>query len=350
MASLASLNNRNSSAAREMVASGKTLSGEEALGEGIINYAPVNVNDLVKEIYPGTVSVSYESPSVFDLFFSYVSNPQLVAFFLFLGSLAGVYALLTKHMPAGLMAAALLILFAWGVQSIELSALGLAMVLIGIALISIETFHTRLSVFGMVGTLSALIGMITITKEPFYHVGAETCLFILVLTIASVVPSIILANRIGRARLERIHSEAESLVGKKARVIEDLRRNGLVKIDGKIWPAFSLVEEKIETDAVVEVVKKEGRLLSVVREGGPKTKGHGHGGHGGGHGGHDEDESHGSHGDEAHESHDAHEPHSTSVHSDVPKKDRVSHSSNEHDDGSHHTSGGPDKNSHLHDH
>jgi len=52
--------------------------------------------------------------------------------------------------------------------------------------------------------------------------------------------------------------------------------------------------------AIVQVVKVEGKVLSVIREGGLRTS-HGHGGHGG-HGGEDVDgdDAHGG-GDSAHE-------------------------------------------------
>lgn len=411
MGGLAEINRRNISAVRFLVTNNTVLDGKTAKSRGVVEYAPESMSELLDDLNVSGADIRSQNPSFDEALMSGLSNPQIISLLFLAGCLVTVYIIRTRNLRLALIPLVAFAIVLWGVANIEFSLLGIGLIILGVCLISVEMTNTRPAVFGIAGGLSIAVGIILSDSEPFFSSSIEITLASLALAEILVIIAVYVANRFGRSALEESRAGTEALIKEKGRVVEELRPNGTIKIHGKLRQAYSFAEEKIEMGATVQVIKIEGKVLSVIREGGPK-KTHGHGGHGGGHD--DSGAGHDAHGG----GHDAHagghvnagkeeenhpashasspEPkkeRSTSVHdtgaaqaaasgaghgehaepaaaTTAPGKkklhvnsllrpntdesnilhDHKSHSPSEHDDQSHHFTAGPDKNYLEHDH
>lgn len=60
----------------------------------------------------------------------------------------------------------------------------------------------------------------------------------------------------------------ESLLGKEARVVEDLDPSGIVEVEGELWKAISLTGEPVRRGSTVRIVDYKGLTLIVAPSGG----------------------------------------------------------------------------------
>jgi membrane-bound serine protease (ClpP class) len=311
MAGLADINHRNSSYSRFLVTNNTFMDGKRAKYLGLIEYTPESVSELMADLNASEASLIVFSPNIDELLLSFFSNPQIICFLLLAGCLVTVYIARTRNVRLALIPIAAFAIVLWGVAIIEFSLLGMGLIALGVCLVAVEMFTTRPTIFGIAGGLSVAVGTIISDSEPFYTPGMEATIVMLGLSGILILTSVFIANRFGRMHLEKSRAGTEALIKEKGRVVEELRPNGIIKIQGKLRQAYSSAEEKIEMGATVQVIKVDGKVLSVMREGGPR-KSHGHGGHddhGGGQdahggGGHDD---HGGGRNDAHPGgHDAH--------------------------------------------
>jgi membrane-bound serine protease (ClpP class) len=306
MAGLADINHRNNSYSRFLVTNNTFIDGKTAKNRGLVEYNPESVQELMADLNISKEGVIIFNPTFDEMLLSFFSNPQIISFLLLTGCLVTVYIVRTRNIRLALIPVASFAIVLWGVTNIEFSLLGVGLIALGVGLVSVEMFSTRPTIFGIAGGLSVAVGSIISDAEPFFSPSIEVTLVTLLLSAVLMIASVFIANRFGRLHLEKSRAGTEALIKEKGRVVEELRPNGIIKVHGKLRQAYSFAEEKIEMGATVEIVKVDGKVLSVMREGGPK-KSHGHGAHGGGHDDHD------AHGGGAHDAHgggsDAHGAH-----------------------------------------
>ncbi|MBN2251015.1 MAG: nodulation protein NfeD [Candidatus Altiarchaeota archaeon] len=280
MEGLAGINNRNVSAARTLVWNNSCIAGKEALEKGAIDYNAENVRELLGELNISTAQIKYFHKNPWELMLSALSNPQLISLLILLGFLAAVYAVKTRFIPLLILPAMSFLISLWGVNNMYFSLFAVGLVALGVSLVSIELRTTRPGIFGMSGILASSVGILMSAEgEPFYKPGVGNLVFAIFLCASSMLLFMLLANNVGRLRIEEKRAEIASLIGETGRVVEDLRPNGLVKIDETLHPAYALEEEQIEMGHLVKVMRVDGKVLNVLREGGVRKSGHGGGKH-----------------------------------------------------------------------
>ncbi|MFZ2456239.1 MAG: NfeD family protein [Candidatus Altiarchaeia archaeon] len=331
MAGLADINHRNISFSRFLVTNNTFVDGKKAKDLGLVEYTPESVSELMTDLNDSDADLIMFSPTMDEMLLSFFSNPPTISFLLLTGCLASVYIARTRNIRLALIPLVSFAIVFWGVTSMEFSLLGIGLIVFGVCLVSAEMFSTRPTIFGIAGGLSVAVGTIISDSEPFFTPGLEATIVTLVLSGILIFASVFIANRFGRLHLESSRAGTEALIKEKGRVVEELRPNGIIKIHGKLRQAYSFAEEKIEMGATVEVVKVEGKVLSVMREGGPR-KSHGHGGHGGGHDDHDGSGGHDAHAG-GHDTHGGHDPHAGGHGTDAHTQEKV-HASHAHTDHS----------------
>jgi membrane-bound serine protease (ClpP class) len=278
MAGLADINHRNSSYSRFLVTNNTFIDGKRAKNLRLIEYTPESISELMNELNASEASVVIFGPTIDEMLLSFFSNPQIICFLFLTGCLVTVYIARTRNVRLAAIPVAAFAIVLWGVSSIEFSLFGIGLIALGVCLVAVEMFTTRPTIFGIAGGLSVAVGTIISDAEPFFTPGYDVTLVTLGLSGILMIASVFIANRFGRLHLEKTRAGTEALIKEKGRVVEELRPNGIIKIHGKLRQAYSYAEEKIEMGATVEITKVEGKVLSVMRVGGP-CKAHGHGGH-----------------------------------------------------------------------
>ncbi len=265
MVTLAETNNRNSSIARAFVAENLDLTGKEALKKGVIEYAPENLEQLLSELNLSHAQIKEVRPSFQEGLFSMISHPQIVSLLFLIGFLGIIYVIKTGELELSLIPAIALLLGLWGLGTIKFSPLGIVLILIGIALLFIEFSQPGISIFGVSGSISIVLGILTIDAEPFFTPSSDITFFVMGISIAIIVFFIIVAKKVAGSIRERIKTGAEALIGEKGMVVEELRPRGLIKLHGELWTAISSDKERIEVGKEVKVVRLEGNLLYVIK-------------------------------------------------------------------------------------
>lgn len=268
MVTLAETNNRNSSIARDFVVKNLDLTGKDALEKGVIEYTPRDLEQLLGELNMSQAQIKEVKPSFQEGLFSMISHPQLVSLLFLIGFLGIIYVIKTGELELSLIPAVALLLSLWGMGTIKFSPLGIALILIGIALLFMEFSQPGISIFGVSGGISILLGILTIDAEPFFTPSSEITFFVLGISIAIIVFFIIVANKVAISIGKRIKTGAEALLGEKGIVTEELKPRGLIKLHGELWTAISSDKEGIKVEKEVEVVRVEGNLLYVIKLGG----------------------------------------------------------------------------------
>lgn len=269
MKSLAEARGRNTEAAEKFVRENLTISGQEAYELNIIDFTAVSLGDLIDQIGLQNAVVQKAQPNMMEQILSFLSISYLVPLLLGIGTLGLFFVFRTGEAEIGVLAVIALLLGLWGMGAINLSAMGAALLLLGITLIAVELFAAPgFGIFGLAGTAAFLFGIFTFAQEPFLPtVLVEPGFWLAIGMALGVALFFIIFSRLALKTLKaKAKFGPEALVGETAFVIEPLNPYGKVKLDREIWTAKNISgQEAIEAGAKVEVVKVEGNVIMAKR-------------------------------------------------------------------------------------
>ena len=134
-----------------------------------------------------------------------------------------------------------------------------AWLMVAIILIIIELATINLTTIWFI--ISALITMFL--SFIITNVFIQFSIFVLLGIVLLITTRPILLKYFDKSKIK---TNVYSLIGTRGIVIEDIRGKeyGVVKVEGKIWTAFS--EEEIKKDTYIKVVSIEGNKLEVKTE------------------------------------------------------------------------------------
>jgi membrane-bound serine protease (ClpP class) len=273
--SLAERYERNADWAEEAVRSAATLTDEEALEQNVIEYIATSQADLLEQLHEVELVVDDRTitldtaTAVFDKFepnwrirfLSMLTDPNVV---LILG-LIGFYGLLIEAWnPGGIVPGVVgvicLLLAAYGVQALPVNYAGLALILVGLALITAEAFAPSFGALGLGGIAAFVFGAILMFDSDIPGFGVSIS-FVVGIAIASALFIIWTISYLLKLRKRGAVSGAESIVGGIATALEDFEGEGRVWLEGEAWHAHSKVP--IEKDQQVVVTAMNGLVLDV---------------------------------------------------------------------------------------
>lgn len=249
--SLAQMRGRNAEWAEKAVREAASLSSEEALQQGVIDVLADGLTDLLTKVDGRSVSVLGETRSLETTglvvraiepdwrteLLAIITNPN-VAYILML---IGIYGLILEFYNPGVIVpgvtgaiSLLLALYAFHVLPINFA--GLALLLLGLALMVGEAFAPSFGALGIGGTAAFVIGSVMLleTDVPGYGIS-----WMLIGSIALVSAGLFLLVMIllVRARRRGVVTGPEEMVGSKGQVIEWDGHSGRVRVHGEVWRA-----------------------------------------------------------------------------------------------------------------
>ena len=250
---LAEMHGRNAEWAEKAVREAASLSSSEALAAHVIDVVAPDVESLLAAIDGRTVTVGktrhrlataglqldHIEPDFLTKALGILANPN-VAFMLMM---LGVYGLIFEFANPGSIAPGVigsisLILGLYALNQLPLDYAGLALVVLGIALMLAEAFTPSFGVLGVGGIAAFVIGsaMLFDTDVPAYQLSwwvvggtAGTSALVLMLMLHFVFMS----------HRKDVVSGAEQMVGGEARVVDWTGETGYVRIEGERWRARS---------------------------------------------------------------------------------------------------------------
>jgi len=278
---LADLRGRNIEWAEQAVREAESLSASEALELGVIDLVASNLRDLLEQLEGREVTIDgavvelkladaplYEAqPDWRTEFLATITNPSLV---LILGMIGFYGIILEFYNPGSLLPGTIgvicLLLAGYSLQLLPVNYAGLALLLVGVALMVAEALSPSFGVLGAGGLVAFTIGGVILfdTDVEAFQVGWPLLLTIGVVTAGFIIITITIAMRM---RHQPVTSGMEAMVGQSGTVLADFEGDGQVQIGGEIWHAHS--SEPLHQGDHVVVIAIKGLQLSVKREQNP---------------------------------------------------------------------------------
>ncbi len=277
--SLAQMRGRNADWAERAVREAASLSAAEALDEGVVDLVAADLGDLLMQIDGRAVSVLGErrqldtaalevrsvEPDWRTRLLAIITNPN-VAYILML---IGIYGIILEFYSPGLLlpgvtGAISLLLALYAFHVLPVNYAGLALLLLGVALMVSEAFVPSFGVLGLGGAAAFVIGSVMLldTDVPGYGISWKLIGSIAVVSAAVFLAVILLLMR---ARRRAVVSGPEEMIGSKGRVVEWSGHEGRVRVHGEVWRARAA--KPLKAGGRVRVSSIENLTLLVESEG-----------------------------------------------------------------------------------
>ncbi len=278
--SIAEERGRNGRWAERAVRQSVSASSEDALKLNIINVVAKDLEDLLEQIDGIEVSIRDESRilrtksaqiqevnlTLRELFLVRITNPNIAYILFTLGSAGLVYEF--THPGAifpGVAGAVCLILAFLSLQTLPVNYAGIALILMGIIMLFLETRTPTNGPLSVGGIASMLLGSVVLfdTDAPFLRVSWSVILPVVLFTAAFFLFLVFMTIR---AMKRKPTTGKRGLVGECAEVKTAISpdKAGSVFVHGEYWDAVA--GEKIKAGEEVEVMEVKGMRLVVKRK------------------------------------------------------------------------------------
>lgn len=276
--SLAELHHRNADWAEKAVREAASLSANAALREHVIDFIARDPAELLRQIDGREVEIAggkkkqlatrdatleIIEPGWASRFLAVITNPNVALILLMIG----IYGLIFEFTSPGAIAPGIvgticLLLGLFALNLLPINYAGLALMLIGIALLTIEAFNPTV-VLGAGGIISFVLGAVMLFRfeAPGYRlswtaVGLATAMFTVLV--------LVVLRAVWRARQGPARVGAQAMSGLSAEVLDWSENEGHVFAHGERWKARGT--EAFAPGDVVEVASIVDLTL-VVRRG-----------------------------------------------------------------------------------
>lgn len=274
--SLAQMRGRNVDWAEKAVREAESLSAAEAEAAGVIDLVADDVDDLLAQLDGRTVTLAGQTrtlatagaaidriePDWRTNLLALLTNPN-VAYVLML---VGIYGLLFEFYSPGLIGpgiigAICLLLALYSFHVLPVNYAGLALTLLGLALIIAETLTPSVGVLGIGGLAAFVIGSVMLIDTD---VAGFEIAWQLTGSIALVAGGVLLLvlSMLVRTRKRAVVSGVEEMIGGHGVVVDWSGATGHVRTHGEIWKARS--ESPLRSGARVRVTAVDGLTVDVV--------------------------------------------------------------------------------------
>jgi membrane-bound serine protease (ClpP class) len=274
--SLAEKRGRNVKWAEAAVVNAESLPAQEALKIGVIDLIANNTTDLLKKLNGYRVVVAEKEvklqtegmgitvypPGWRFRLLSVISNPNIAYILLMIG----IYGLIFEFMNPGFIVpgvagAICLLLGLYALHVLPVNYTGVALILLGIALMVTEAFVPSFGALGIGGIVAFVIGslmLIDTESVPGLEISRS---LIATVAVVSAAFFILVVGMAVRARRKKVVSGSEEMIGAEGRALEDFNDEGSVFIHSETWRAKT--PTPIKKDQPVRVTGREGLLLMV---------------------------------------------------------------------------------------
>lgn len=272
---LAELRSRNADWAERAVREAATLSSEPALEANVIDILARDFDDLLTQAHGKTVVVRGREvvletaglptrdiePDWRTRLLAILTNPNIAMILMMLG----IYGIIMEFSNPGaifpgVIGAISLLLALFALNLLPMSYAGLALIILGIALMVGEGFTPSFGVLGIGGAIAFLIGAIILFDRdvPGMEVSWPV---IIAITVVNALFFIFIVSMVWRAYRRPVTAGREEMIGASGRVIEWEDKRGQVLVHGERWHAVS--DQTLRRDQPVKVTAIEDLTVNV---------------------------------------------------------------------------------------
>jgi membrane-bound serine protease (ClpP class) len=275
LTALAAAHHRNARWPAQAVRTASNLTAEQALKMNVIDAIAPTLPELLTQLdgyhtkykqrpftlHLGGAEIDTVKPGFFTRFLNFIINPNLISLLFLLGVIGLIFEVLHPGVVLpGALGAVCLVLALYGFSVLTPSWAGVALMLLGVALLVIDLHSPTHGVLTTAGVISLLFGLaLLFQNEPGVYrvnlwliigIGGAICIFWVFAT-----------GKAMAARRLPVATGVHTMVGQRAEV----RGPGLVFVDGALWQAHAADESELVAGEEVEVQAVDGLQLTVRR-------------------------------------------------------------------------------------
>ncbi len=272
---LAEKRGRNADWAESAVRSAASLSAEQAVKLKVVDLQAADLPDLLNKVdgrsvqtATGTLSLHSAGASIeryapdWRMRLLAVLTSPTIAYALLL---IGIYGLLLEgyHPGAvlpGVAGGIALLLALYAFQMLPVNYAGLALILLGVALLIAETYASTFGALGFGGIIAFVLGSVLLmdTDVPGFGISLGVILGIALCAALLLALTLFL---IWRARRAPVVTGAGALIGQTAEVLEPFSGEGWARVRGERWRVRCAVP--LPAGALARITRMDGLLLTV---------------------------------------------------------------------------------------
>lgn len=272
---LAEAHGRNADWAEDAVRNAATLTASEALDMNVIDLIAADTDELIEAVNGRVVRVNNREftvdaegltietvePGWRLKILGTIAKPEIAILLLMIG----LYGLLFEgYNPGaiipGVAGVICLLLAAYALQVLPVNYVGLALILVGLALITAEAFVPSFGALGIGGIAAIIFGSIMMFDSGVPGFGISIS-FVVGMGIVAGLLLLWLLSYLVKARTQGAVSGRDRIIGGLGVAMESFTGRGKVWLEGEAWSAVSA--GPVEKDQAVRVLDLEGLVLKV---------------------------------------------------------------------------------------
>ncbi|MGB5453526.1 MAG: nodulation protein NfeD [Sedimenticolaceae bacterium] len=272
---LAKLRGRNAEWAERAVRSADNLVAVEAVEQGVIDLIATDVPDLLKQLHGRSVPVlgtevildttgltaEALGPSWRTRLLQVVTDPNVAYVFLLIGIYGLIYELANPGaMIPGVTGAIALVLALYAFQALPVNFAGLALLMLGIAFMTLEAFVPSFGVLGIGGAIAFAAGSVMLFREDAGQIGVALPVIITFVVLSFILFVGVIGYAV-KSRHRPVVTGAEEMVGAIGEALEDFHASGRIRVHSESWIAQS--DRPVRRGQRMRVVAIDGLKLKV---------------------------------------------------------------------------------------
>jgi len=278
--SIAQKRERNVEWAEKAVRESVSITDEEALKLGIIDFVAEDMPSLLKKLNGRKVKVG-KNALVFNtdgavLHFTEISfrekilqtlaDPNIAYILL----MVGIWGIILEFFHPGALLPGIaggicLLLSLFSLQILPFNSVGIILIILSVILFVLETQIPSYGALTIGGIISLALGSLMLIEPSAIYISISLKSIFVVVGITSLIFIFIISYGI-KAQFKKSVTGLEGMVGEIGIAKGDLAPNGKIQIHGEIWNAIVQGEEVIKKGEEVEVIKIEGMKLVVKKK------------------------------------------------------------------------------------
>lgn len=280
--SIAEERGRNIEWVEKAVRQSESITAEEALKLGVIDYVASDVRDLLRKaegrdvpLPSGKITLKTNSAELREITMGFrekvlmaLSDPNIAYLLLMIG-LAGLYFEFSNPgaILPGVVGAIALILAFFALQTLPVNFAGVLLILFAVILFIAEIKIVSHGLLTVAGILSLALGSLFLFESPIPALRVSFQVLIPTVIIASVFFVAVVSLAV-KAQMRKPRTGGEGMVGEEGKAVTDIHEEGRVFVRGEFWNAVS--REPVEEGEAVLVTGIRGLVLEVEKT--TKTK------------------------------------------------------------------------------
>lgn len=277
---LAQLRGRNAEWAERAVRESVSLSADEALAQRVIDVVAADLPALLRQLDGRKLTTAGGKASTLQTrnapavtlepdwrnrFLAVITEPSVALLLMMIGIYALIFEFSTPGMVVpGIVGAICLLLALFALHMLPVNYAGLALVALGIGCMVAELFLPTFGALGVGGIIAFAFGAVMLidTDVPGFGVPLP---MVAAMSALSAVFVFGMSAMLVRSRKRPVVSGADTLVGSRGELLEDLHEEGWASVRGETWRVRSATP--LARGTPVLVTARKGLVLEVIAAG-----------------------------------------------------------------------------------